>query len=206
MHSGDMEIGHGAGNYLRGLEHRIRERAYEIWTARGCIQGQDDQHWLAAEREILTELTAALAVPETGSSVARPRAKKSDWRRELRIKFCGMLFGVSIAAAAAFSLGAHHNGSAPASPGPIRETAAPNSAQAVGAEMTAARVEATGVHMDRASTASDVGAHHNGSAPASPGPIREAAAPDSAPDSRGRGDGTTSRGDGCRYGSRQHGE
>ena len=156
MHSVDMETRHGAGNYLRSLEHRIRERAYEIWTARGCIQGQDDQHWLAAEREILTELTATLAVPETGASVARPRAKKSDWRRELRIKFFGMLFGVSIAAAAAFSLGAHHNGSAPASPGPIRETAAPDSAPTVGAEVTAARVEATGVDTDRASTASDV--------------------------------------------------
>jgi hypothetical protein len=66
-----------------------------------------------------------------------------------------MLFGVGIAAAAAFSLGAHHNGSAPA-PGPIRETAAPASAPTVGAEVTAARVEATGVDTDRASTASDV--------------------------------------------------
>ena len=156
MHSVDMETRHGAGNYLRSLEHRIRERAYEIWTARGCIQGQDDQHWLAAEREILTELTATLAVPEPGASVARPRAKKSDWQRELRIKFFGILFGVSIAAAAAFSLGAHHNGSAPASPGPIRETAAPDFAPTVWAEVTAARVEATGVAIDRASTASDV--------------------------------------------------
>ena len=120
MHSVDIETRHGAGNYLRSLENRIRERAYEIWTARGCIQGQDDQHWLAAEREILTESTATLAVPETGASVARPRSKKSDWQRELRIKFFGMLFGVGIAAAAAFSLGAHHNGSAPASLGPIR--------------------------------------------------------------------------------------
>jgi Protein of unknown function (DUF2934) len=181
MHSVDMETRHGAGNYLRSLENRIRERAYEIWTARGCIPGQDDQHWLAAEREILTELTATLAVPETGASVARPRAKKSNWRRELRIKFCGMLFGVSIAAVAAFSLGAHHNGGAPASPGPIRESAAPDSAPTVGAEVTAARVEATGVDTDRASTASDVGAHHNGSSSASPGPIRETAAPASAP-------------------------
>jgi hypothetical protein len=65
MHSVDMEPRHGAGNYLRSLENRIRERAYEIWTARGCIQGQDDQHWLAAEREILTESTATLAVPGT---------------------------------------------------------------------------------------------------------------------------------------------
>jgi Protein of unknown function (DUF2934) len=42
------------------LENRIRERAYEIWTARGCVEGQADQHWLAAEREILAAATAAL--------------------------------------------------------------------------------------------------------------------------------------------------
>jgi hypothetical protein len=90
-------------------------------------------------------------VPETG------RSKKSNWQRELRIKFFGMLFGVGIAAAAAFSLGAHHNGSAPASPGPTRETAAPASAPKVGAEVTASKwIEATSVDTDRASTASDV--------------------------------------------------
>jgi hypothetical protein len=89
----------------------------------------------------------------------RARSKKSDWRRELRIKFFGMLFGVGIAAlgAAAFSLGAHHNASALASLGPTRETAAPASAPEVGAEVTASkRVEATSVDTDRASTASDV--------------------------------------------------
>jgi hypothetical protein len=59
--------------------------------------------------------------------------------------------------AAAFSLGAQHNGSAPASPGPARETAAPASAPTFGAEVTASkRVEATSVDTDRASTASDV--------------------------------------------------
>jgi len=42
------------------LEDRIRERAYEIWTAHGCIDGQADQHWLAAEREILAKATNAL--------------------------------------------------------------------------------------------------------------------------------------------------
>jgi Protein of unknown function (DUF2934) len=48
----------------QNLENRIRERAYEIWTAHGCIHGQADQHWLTAEREILTELTVALAVKQ----------------------------------------------------------------------------------------------------------------------------------------------
>jgi hypothetical protein len=45
----------------QNLETVIRERAYEIWTSRGCVHGQADQHWLAAEREILTASTAALA-------------------------------------------------------------------------------------------------------------------------------------------------
>jgi Protein of unknown function (DUF2934) len=157
MHSVDTETRHGAESYLRSRENRIRERAHEIWTAHGCIHGQADQHWLAAEREILTESTATVARVQQNRRF-RARSKKSDWRRDLRIKSFGMLFGVGIAAvgAAAFSLGAHHNGSAPASPGPTRETAAPASAPKVEAEVTASkRVEATGVDMDRAST-SDV--------------------------------------------------
>lgn len=45
----------------QSLEDRIRERAYEIWAAHDCVHGQADQHWLAAEREIVGSLTAALA-------------------------------------------------------------------------------------------------------------------------------------------------
>jgi hypothetical protein len=44
----------------QNLEHRIRERAYEIWTAHGCMDGQAEQHWLAAEREVLETSTAVL--------------------------------------------------------------------------------------------------------------------------------------------------
>jgi hypothetical protein len=43
------------------LENRIRERAYEIWAAHGYVHGQADQHWHAAEREILAASTASLA-------------------------------------------------------------------------------------------------------------------------------------------------
>jgi hypothetical protein len=53
----------------QSLENRIRERAYEIWTADGCLDGQADQHWLAAEREILAASTATLAL--------QPAPKKS---------------------------------------------------------------------------------------------------------------------------------
>ena len=57
---------------------------YEIWTAHGCIHGQADQHWLAAERETLTESTAPLAGVQRKRRF-RARSKKSDWRRELRL-------------------------------------------------------------------------------------------------------------------------
>jgi hypothetical protein len=58
--AGATDTRHGPGSYLRTLENRIRERAHEIWTTHGCIDGQADQHWLAAEHEILTESTAGL--------------------------------------------------------------------------------------------------------------------------------------------------
>jgi hypothetical protein len=56
----------------QSLQNRIRERAYEIWTAHGCVHGQADQHWLAAEREILGAATAALA--------SKPASKKQKER------------------------------------------------------------------------------------------------------------------------------
>jgi hypothetical protein len=40
------------------LEHRIRERAYEIWHAQGQTDGKAHEHWLAAEREVLSSLRA----------------------------------------------------------------------------------------------------------------------------------------------------
>ena len=65
----------------QSLENRIRERAYEIWTAHGCIDGQANQHWLAAEREILARATTALvlgSVPQKkGRSPARSKTSKT---------------------------------------------------------------------------------------------------------------------------------
>jgi hypothetical protein len=43
----------------QNLSDRIRERAYELWAASGYRDGEAEQHWLAAERKILTaSLTA----------------------------------------------------------------------------------------------------------------------------------------------------
>jgi hypothetical protein len=58
---GGSIISQQGGQMDQSLENRIRERAYEIWTAHGSVHGQADQHWLAAEREILAASTPALA-------------------------------------------------------------------------------------------------------------------------------------------------
>jgi hypothetical protein len=36
-------------------DHRVRERAYEIWEREGHPAGRADQHWLRAEAEIAAE-------------------------------------------------------------------------------------------------------------------------------------------------------
>ena len=36
-------------------EHRIRERAYEIWERAERPEGKADEHWRQAEAEIATE-------------------------------------------------------------------------------------------------------------------------------------------------------
>jgi hypothetical protein len=58
------------------LYDRIRERAYEIWFASGCRDGEADQHWLAAEREILHAAKPAIAAKRTSAKkVSRPLAR-----------------------------------------------------------------------------------------------------------------------------------
>ena len=36
-----------------GFENKIRERAHQLYVARGCGPGKDKQDWLHAEHEIL---------------------------------------------------------------------------------------------------------------------------------------------------------
>jgi hypothetical protein len=61
----------------RSLQEHIRQRAYEIWNAGGRIDGQADQYWLAAEREVLAQMTAAT----TASPTAAPHKSRRPARR-----------------------------------------------------------------------------------------------------------------------------
>jgi hypothetical protein len=38
---------------MQYLEQAIRERAYHLWIADGCRDGNADDHWLNAQRELL---------------------------------------------------------------------------------------------------------------------------------------------------------
>jgi hypothetical protein len=58
------------------LTQRIRERAYEIWAASGCPAGEAEQHWYAAETEILATPKRALAAqPALTKRSSRPARK-----------------------------------------------------------------------------------------------------------------------------------
>jgi hypothetical protein len=47
------------------MENQIRERAYQIWEASGYQDGAADQHWLAAECEMLASFAASTSAAET---------------------------------------------------------------------------------------------------------------------------------------------
>jgi len=61
------------------LEQQIRERAYHLWLARGRREGEADQHWLAAEREVLAAF-AATKPPRGSSRPATAMAGKAPRR------------------------------------------------------------------------------------------------------------------------------
>lgn len=60
------------------LEQRIRERAYEIWTAAGRVDGQADAHWLAAERDIVAARPAP--TPAKKAAATKPRSRATPTR------------------------------------------------------------------------------------------------------------------------------
>ena len=58
------------------LEHRIRERAYAIWEAEGCVAGYEHDHWSRAERELRAVAQAPAAAKAAKPSTAA-KSKKS---------------------------------------------------------------------------------------------------------------------------------
>ena len=78
----------------QSLKNRISERAYEIWAAHGRVDGQADQHWLAAEREVLVASTAALA-RSSAPQKKKPTAPRKKRRAPARAKTANILAAAS---------------------------------------------------------------------------------------------------------------
>jgi hypothetical protein len=56
------------------LEDQIRERAYQLWIADGCPEGEADRYWLAAERALLAGFAAAPVAPAAKPKKSRRAA------------------------------------------------------------------------------------------------------------------------------------
>ena len=69
---------------MESLEEAIRERAYQLWVADGRPEGNPDNYWLNAQREMLasaadravTEDSAVVTAKPDKAKVARSRKSK----------------------------------------------------------------------------------------------------------------------------------
>jgi hypothetical protein len=84
---------------MKTLRDRIRERAYHLWS-NGSGQGDDNDYWLMAEREVLAEVAAesllVSASPETAQPVtsvpaetAAPRKARATTKSSSRARATG---------------------------------------------------------------------------------------------------------------------
>jgi hypothetical protein len=67
---------------MQDLEQAIRERAYGLWIESGCSNGNAEEHWLAAQREVLgaslgTFARASSTEPDAPKKSSKPRKTKS---------------------------------------------------------------------------------------------------------------------------------
>ena len=69
---------------MENLEEAIRERAYQLWLADGRPEGNPDNYWLNAQRELLAysadravaEDSAVVTAKPGKARLARPRKAK----------------------------------------------------------------------------------------------------------------------------------
>jgi hypothetical protein len=54
------------------LERRIRDRAYELWATSGYSHGHDEEHWCAAEREIVAVIHVQAKPKKKSASANMP--------------------------------------------------------------------------------------------------------------------------------------
>jgi len=64
---------------MQDLEQAIRARAYGLWIESGCPDGNAEEHWLAAQREVLNASLGKFGrVSITEPSAPRKSAKQRN--------------------------------------------------------------------------------------------------------------------------------
>jgi len=68
---------------MQDLEQAIRQRAYCLWIESGCLDGNAEEHWLAAQREVLSASLGTFArVSVTESDAPKKSAKQRKTKRK----------------------------------------------------------------------------------------------------------------------------
>lgn len=63
---------------MQDLEQTIREKAYHLWIADDCRDGNAHAHWLTAQREVLASALGNIArVTSSEQPAAAPKSGKS---------------------------------------------------------------------------------------------------------------------------------
>ncbi|WP_236898206.1 DUF2934 domain-containing protein [Devosia sp. SL43] len=57
------------------MEDQIRQRAYQLWEADGCPEGQDQAYWFKAMAEIASAAIATIKPPR--KRTVKPKAAKA---------------------------------------------------------------------------------------------------------------------------------
>jgi len=61
---------------MQDLDETIRERAYHLWVADGCPDGNAETHWLIAQRDVLASSFGGLAAASESTGAKKVAKKK----------------------------------------------------------------------------------------------------------------------------------
>jgi len=70
---------------MQDVEQAIRESAYRLWMESGCADGNEDAHWLAARREILSASLSEIGRVKVSDGSPGSRKTEDGAAKEARI-------------------------------------------------------------------------------------------------------------------------
>ena len=71
---------------MQNLDQAIRERAYHLWIAAGCPEGNSDAYWLDAQRELLASSVEPVGAAKAKTMTMTKAGKKSADKPKNKLK------------------------------------------------------------------------------------------------------------------------